>query len=237
MKTLYLLSHQISFLEFGRSVSSPPVFFSPHSWCPYSGALTVLVYSVLLTCGGGQSTQFFGQRESKAHRLISFSSLSESLLPLKFRRHVTSLSIFYCYFHSDCCSELVNWTPPPSGDLAVHAFLLMLILLLFKSLMSELTGIFTLSSLLLVNSGTIFLCLYFLLPTTLTLWRGEFQDTSSSEIDLCFLLLLFIFIEAASSVLFFVLFFSLPLSCFLYCKKKINKNKTARDNARRIHSV
>ncbi len=53
-----------------------------------------------------------------------------------------------------------------SHGLAAQDFPLKLTLLLSKFLIQELTCIFSLSSLLLVNSGTAFLCLHFLLPTT-----------------------------------------------------------------------
>merc|ERR1712035_22001 len=55
---------------------------------------------------------------------------------------------------------------PHSGGLAAPDFLLTLTPFLSNSLMQELTSIFILSSLSLVNSGTLFLNLYFLLPTT-----------------------------------------------------------------------
>ncbi len=48
-------------------------------------------------------------------RLFDSSVLlfSPSLLPLKFCHQVASLSIFYCYFYSNCSSELANCMPPP----------------------------------------------------------------------------------------------------------------------------
>ena len=54
----------------------------------------------------------------------------------------------------------------PFRGLAAQDFLLLLILILSIFLMQELTSIFTLSSLTLVNSGTLFLCLFFHLPMT-----------------------------------------------------------------------
>ena len=50
----------------------------------------------------------------------------------------------------------------------MYSFLFNLILVLFNFLMQELTSIFTLSSLLLVNSGTLYLNLYFHLPPILS---------------------------------------------------------------------
>merc|ERR1711980_23664 len=67
---------------------------------------------------------------------------------------------------------------PPSVGLAAPDFLLSLTLFLSNSLMKELTSIFILSSLSLVNSGTPFLNLYFHLPTTYTPSKEECQGTS-----------------------------------------------------------
>merc|ERR1712035_178099 len=53
-----------------------------------------------------------------------------------------------------------------SGGLAAPDFLLTLTPFLSNSLIQELTSIFILSSLSLVNTGTLFLNLYFHLPTT-----------------------------------------------------------------------
>ena len=50
--------------------------------------------------------------------------------------------------------------------------------------MQELTSIFTLSSLTLVNSGTPYLNLYFHLPTTWTLSKEGYQDTCLPKFDL-----------------------------------------------------
>ena len=49
----------------------------------------------------------------------------------------------------------------PSCSLAAQDFLLLLILIMSIFLMKELTRIFTLSSIILVNAGTLFLCLFF----------------------------------------------------------------------------
>merc|ERR1711980_63604 len=66
---------------------------------------------------------------------------------------------------------------PSSGGLATPDFLLTLTPFLSNSLMQELTSIFILSSLSLVNSGTLFLKLYFHLPTTYTPPKEECQGT------------------------------------------------------------
>ncbi len=145
------LPDEISFLEVGRSVSSPPVSLPRtvdvhiQGPCPPS-------YGVRITCVGGGSTHtaLLDRVESKALRLISSSSLTDNLLPLIFQ--VASLSIFYFilfyrYFHTNCSSELVNcMSPPLLGPRCtrlctqVHPFTV-------QSLMLELTSIFTPSSL------------------------------------------------------------------------------------------
>ena len=115
-------------------------------------------------------------------------TLTDCLDSLSHRRNVASLSIFYRYFHSECSSELANCMPHP---LAAQDFLL-LILILSIYLMQEVTSIFTLSSLSLVNSGNLFLCLFFHLPTILSLSKEECQDTSHTKLNCppIFLLLL-----------------------------------------------
>merc|ERR1712035_190644 len=66
---------------------------------------------------------------------------------------------------------------PPSGGLAAPDFPLTLTPFLSNPLMQELTSVFIPSSLSLVNSGTLFLILYFHLPMTYILSKEEFQDT------------------------------------------------------------
>merc|ERR1712035_124272 len=66
---------------------------------------------------------------------------------------------------------------PPSGGLAAPDFLLTLTHFLSYSLMQVLTSIFISSSLLLVNSGTLFLNLYFHLPTSYTPSTVKCQGT------------------------------------------------------------
>ena len=115
--------------------------------------------------------------ESKAFCLIDCLPLTECLQPLTFNRNVASHVIFYRYFHMNCSSELTNCMRLPSSNLAAHEFLLTFIHILSTHLMHELTSIFTLSSLLLVNSGTLYLNLCFLLPTTGINLREEYQYT------------------------------------------------------------
>ena len=72
---------------------------------------------------------------------------------------------------------------PHSRGLAAQDFLLSLIPILSTSLMQELTSIFILSSLLLVNSGTLYLILFSHLPTTWTLLKEEYQDTCTAKLS------------------------------------------------------
>ncbi len=62
--------------------------------------------------GGSTHTALLDRAESKAFRLISSPPLTSFFLPLKSRRNVASLSIFYRYFHAHCSSELANCMPP-----------------------------------------------------------------------------------------------------------------------------
>merc|ERR1711980_29761 len=71
---------------------------------------------------------------------------------------------------------------PSSSGLAAPDFLLTLTPFLSNSLMQELTSIFIPSSLSLVNSGSLFLNLYFHLPRTYTPSKEECQGTSSPKL-------------------------------------------------------
>merc|ERR1712035_176745 len=116
--------------------------------------------------GGSTHTSLLNRVESKAFRLINSPPLTDCLQSLKIRRSVASLSIFYRFFMVTALLNLLTACLPPSGGLAAPDFLLTLTPFLSNSLMQELTSIFILSSLSLVNSGTLFLNLYFHLPTT-----------------------------------------------------------------------
>ncbi len=122
-------------------------------------------------CGGSTHTALLDRLESKALRLIS-SSFTDNLLPLKFCKLPLSLSSIVIFTLTALLNSLIACLPLSCG-LAAPAFALKLIPLLSKSLMLELTSIFTPSSLLLVNSGTLSLYLYFPLPMTWILSRGE----------------------------------------------------------------
>lgn len=172
--------------------------FTPHACHPYTRTIIRPQGSMPLTCvGGGEEVLqiLFSWTESNP-RLFDSSSpppIIGSLLPLQFRRHVASLSSIGIFSLNS--SELANSILPPSQGLTTRCFLLKLISILSKFPTHELTSIFTISSLTLVNSGTIFLPLnlvnigtislsvYFILPLTRIRSRGEYQDTSP-EIDL-----------------------------------------------------
>ncbi len=62
--------------------------------------------------GGSTHTALLDRVESEAFRLISAPPLINCVQPLKLRRNVASLSIFYHYFHANCFSDLTNCMPP-----------------------------------------------------------------------------------------------------------------------------
>ena len=72
------------------------------------------MYGVWLSyLGGSTHRALLNRMESNAFRLINSSPLTDCLDSLSHRRNVASLSIFYCYFHADCSSELTNCMPRP----------------------------------------------------------------------------------------------------------------------------
>ena len=142
-------------------------FFSPYQLLTlYRGLIRPCIEYASHIWGGSTHTALLNKVESKAFRLINSPPLTDCLQSLNVRRNVASLSIFYRYFHGYCSSELANCMPPPSCGLAAQDYLLSLTPILSNSLMQELTSIFIPSSLSLVSSGTLFLCLFFHLPTT-----------------------------------------------------------------------
>ena len=152
-------------------------FFSPCLLLTLYRTLSSPVWSTHLTYGAAPRT--LNKVESKAFRLIDSPLLTDCLQPPTLHRNVASLAIFYRYFHANCSSELVSLT--------AHDFLLTFIPILSTSLIKELISIFTLSFLLLVNSGTLCLNLYFHLPTTWTRLREEYQHTCNTNLALLFL--------------------------------------------------
>ena len=113
-------------------------------------------------------TQLLNKVESKVFCLIDSPPLTDCLQPLTLHRNVVSHPIFYHYFHANCSFELVYCMPPrllASHCLTAQNFLLALIPILSTFLMQGLISIFTLSSLQLVYSGTLYLNLYFHFPS------------------------------------------------------------------------
>ena len=114
--------------------------------------------------GGSTHTALLSRMKSKSFRLIKSLPLTDSWF---FKSPTQCLSLFYCYFYADCSSELANYMLPPLPRSRCKRLpILLLILILSIFLMQELTSIFTLSSLTLVNSETLFLCLFFHLAMT-----------------------------------------------------------------------
>ncbi len=102
--------------------------------------------------------------KSKAFRRNSSPPLTNCFLPLKYRRTVATLSVFYRYFHAYCSSELTDCMPPPSRGHIALSFHVLFTPNTSRLLMQESASTSVLSFLLLVGSETAFLCLYFLLP-------------------------------------------------------------------------
>ncbi len=142
-------------------------FFSSYQMLTlYRGLIRPCMEYASHVWGGSTHTALLHRVEPKAFRLINSPPLTDCLQTVEHRHSVASLSIFYRYFHGYCFSELANCMPPPSRGLAAQDFPLPLIPILSTSLMQELTTISIFSSLSLVNSGTLYLILYFHLPTT-----------------------------------------------------------------------
>jgi len=89
-------------------------FFSPSQMLAmYRGLVRPCMEYASHVWGGSTHTALLDRVESKAFRLINSPPLTNCVLPLKLRRNVASLSIFYRYFHANCSSELANCMPPP----------------------------------------------------------------------------------------------------------------------------
>ena len=114
------------------------------------------MYGVWFSClAGSIHTALLNRVESKAFRLISSPPLTDCLDSLSHQHNVASLSLFYHYFHADCSSELANCMLSCFLLQPCSQNVLLLIPMLSIFLMQELSSIFTLSSLTLVNSGTV----------------------------------------------------------------------------------
>ena len=88
-------------------------FFSPsHLLTLYRGLIRPCMEYGSHVWGSSTHTVLLSRVESKAFRLINSPPLTGCLDSLGHRRNVASLSLFYCFFHADCSSELTNSMPP-----------------------------------------------------------------------------------------------------------------------------
>lgn len=112
---------------------------------------------------GSTHTAALNMVESKAFRRIN-SRLTDYNQSLKHRHNVNSLSIFYRYFHDYYFFlNLPTACPSPAlhfRGLAAVNFLLSLIPALSISPTQELSSLFTISSISLVNCGTLCLIIF-----------------------------------------------------------------------------
>ena len=120
--------------------------------------------------------------------LATHSLRTTGLQYLKIRRNIASLSLsFTVIFMVTALLNLLTacFPPSPCGP-AAQGFPLTLIPILSNYLMQELTSFFIPSSPPLVNSGTLFLNLYFPLPMTCTPLREVYQDIYNCKLDNAF---------------------------------------------------
>ncbi len=90
-----------------------PVIFSPNQLLStYKGLVRPRVEYASHVWGGSTHCNLLDRVESKAFRYISSPPLTDWLQPLKFRRSVASLSIFYCCIHAYCSSNVAACMPP-----------------------------------------------------------------------------------------------------------------------------
>merc|ERR1712035_26597 len=142
------------------SINSSP----PHRCLLCTGALSAHVWSMHPMCGGAPPIQLFWTEWSQRPFVSStlLFSLTVSFL-LNSAAMLHPFLYIIAIFMLTALLNLLTACLPPSCGLAAQDFLLFLTPMLSKPLMQELTSTFTLSSLPLVNSGTVFLGLYFLL--------------------------------------------------------------------------
>lgn len=132
--------------------------------------------------GGSTHTALLNRVESKAIRLINSSPLTDFNL-LKSAAMLLPLLSFIAISMLTALFNLLNACLHPTRGLAAHEFIPVPITMLTDFLLQELTSIFSISCFSLVNSGTAFLRLYFLLSSKQTLSREEYQDTSGTKTD------------------------------------------------------
>ena len=89
-------------------------FFTPQQMLTiYKGLVRPCMEYASHVWGGSTHTALLDRVESKAFRLISSPPLTNCLLPLKSRRIVASLSLFYRYFHAHYSLQLTDCIPYP----------------------------------------------------------------------------------------------------------------------------
>lgn len=119
---------------------------------PFVGRLTLTYFKLT-----------FPEVLERFHQLLV---LAAELYPPQKGKQFGRIGMLFIVLFLTALLNLLTACLPRSCSPAAHDFLLLLIPILSKFLMQELTTIFVLSSLLLVNCGTTFLCLYFLLLMT-----------------------------------------------------------------------
>ena len=120
------------------------------------------LYGVCFTDMGRLHTRraLLNRLKSKAFRLINSPPLTNNHQCLKHRRNVSSLCISYCNVYGTAVLNLITACHSRSRGPAALSFLFSL----NPILMQELIGIFFLSSLSMLNSGTLCLILFFHFP-------------------------------------------------------------------------
>ena len=116
-------------------------------------------------------TVLLNRIESKVFRLINSPPLTYCFDALSNQRNVTYYLFATAMYMLTALLNLLTACLPHSRGIAAQVFLL-LIPIFFIFLIHELTSILTLSSLTLVNSGTLFLCLFFHLSMTYSFKKG-----------------------------------------------------------------
>ena len=168
--------------------------FSPSTSCWLcTGALSVPVWSTLLTYGGAPRMQSCETRLSQ--KLFVWMT---SLLLLTFFNLLHSATVLHLLLSSSIIfmlTALLNLLTAcflQSCGLVALNFLLTLILYSVHPRYARANQYLNFFSLLLVNSGTLYLNLYFYLPTTETHLREEYQDTCNPNLTSLFLYYFFL---------------------------------------------
>ena len=91
-------------------MASASIFLSLPAACSVQGPY-LYMNGVCLSClGGSTQTCLLNRVESRTFRLINSSNWLSWFF--SHRSNVSSVSLFYSYFHADCSSELANYMPP-----------------------------------------------------------------------------------------------------------------------------